>query len=208
MQVAAWINNTRTRLQQGGRPPGIRLHRTVPAGGSAADLIHAPAPTSELGLAASTDGVGTAALQRAKVAAQLASDRTGAQQLHRPTVPPDGAAHLGTAGQTLVHSDRSSAQQQQQPRGPPQAAQPSFTPSPAQDAGTWQSMPGQAWQEGTLRTGRPYLGAVPYAAPQTGSQKRRRGTQQTGIAHPAPVGVIRCSPSSAWVTLHAACMAV
>ena len=184
VQVAAWINNTRTRLQQGGRPPGGRLHRTVPAGGPPADLALSPAPISELGRGARVDGMGTAAPQRAEVGAQLASDRIGVQQLHRPTLPLDGSAHLGAAGQTLVQNNSGSAQQQQQqqleqqqPRGPPQAAQPEFTPSPAQDAGTWQPLPGQAWQQGTLRTGRPYLGAVPYAPPQSGPQKRRRGKQ-------------------------------
>jgi len=206
-QVAAWINNTRTRLQQGGRPPGGRPHRSVAAGGSAADLVHAPAPIPELGLAASIGGVGNAAPQRAAVVAQLASDRMGPQQLDRPTVPPDEAADPGIAGQMPVQSSSTSAQkhkQQQQAQGP-QAAQPAYSPSPAQAAGTWEPLPGQAWQQGTLRTGRPYLGAVPYATPQPGPQKRRRGMQQTDVPHAAPLGMTSLRSIWVCVTLHAAC---
>ena len=196
VQVAAWINNTRTRLQQGGRPPGGRGHGADSAGGRAADqsvMAQARAHPSEPPLSANLGGRGPAAsegLPARRVG--LDSGRVGAQQLEEPDSLPRGLAPLGAAGHAPLHSGSSPAQQQacQQmlppPRGPPQAARPSYPHSSDQAAAAWQPPPDPAWQQGTLRTGRPYLGAVPYAAPQTGPQKRRRGVPRAKTAHFAP----------------------
>ena len=205
-QVAAWMNNTRTRSQQGGRLPGARLQRNIPVGSPAVDHLLTAQPAAQPADHASAAGIngvssGIQAVQDATwslINGSVHAQRHDDTMLPSGTVAPLAAAPPtpGPCGSGLVGLQHEQQQQAfPQPQYLPQPARPSHSQTPGQAATFLQPPHAPSWEHGTLRTGRPYLGAMPYAAPYNGPQKRRRGALRTAFLHAAHGGGASAVPA-------------